>query len=699
SGQLIDDDAIALDRLSQLGAGEGGTFVAESAAWGWNSLLDECIDSPHCLYGCTSLSARTEGDINYCAISSLDDPRLPSSTLELLQRFGARAYISVPILVGQKLWGILATYQNSAPRAWDEADIQMVVQISLHLGIAIQQTELLAQTRQQSAELQKAKEAADAANRAKSEFLARMSHELRTPLNAILGFTQLMSQNPDLTGELRRDIEIVNRSGQHLLALINDVLEMSKIEAGRIALAESSFNLFALLDHLEEMLGFKARAKGLHLRCDRAADVPPYITADESKLRQILLNLLENAIKFTETGRVTLRVSAVSNQQSAISSQQSGEMESRGAEVQGSREDEGERQQQTTNDQGRRTNDQGRRTNDKKQIIRFEVEDTGSGIAPHDLEKLFQAFVQTETGLKSGKGTGLGLPISQTFARLMGGEIAVESEIGRGSRFTLTLPVAIAIESQQTRTSPPRNILGLAPDLPPYRILVVEDRADNRLLLVRLLEAVGYEVQEATNGSEAIALWQSWQPHFIWMDIQMPVMDGIEATRWIRAQERKQGEPSEGSAVKIVALTASAFEEERQSILAAGCDDFLRKPFCNTKLLMKMGEQLGARYCYAETLSPVRDVAPTIGANPQQLQSHLALMPESWLEQLHFAAAQCSQRQLLDAIAQIPEDRIKLATLLRNLVEHFRFDIIIEAAQLTLKTMGRSKADIFEFKF
>ncbi|MBD2576126.1 PAS domain-containing protein [Oscillatoria sp. FACHB-1406] len=560
-------------------------------------------------------------NLNSCPISLTAPDELASSSFP-------QSYISTPIWAGNNNWGLLIACQYSSLRQWEEADIQMLVQIGTHLGIAIQQAELLARTQQQSAELRSAKEAADAANRAKSEFLARMSHELRTPLNAILGFAQLLRHDLALDSRQRQDLEIVNRSGQHLLTLINDVLEMSKIEAGQLTLQPSNFDLFFLLDNLEEMLSFKARGKNLQLQFQRSDNVPQYIAADEGKLRQILLNLLSNSIKFTERGSVTLEVSS---SEAALNC-----------------------------------------------ILTFEIADTGIGIEAEDLSKLFQPFGQTQAGLKHGRGTGLGLSIAQTFARLMGSEIRVESEINRGSCFSFSIAVELAEEIDLAPPLPVQRIIALAPQQPNYRILVVEDQQDNRLLLVRLLETVGFEVKEAANGREALAIWRSWQPHLIWMDVRMPVMNGYDATRQIRNEERT-GETA--APTKILALTASAFEEERQLILAAGCDDFLRKPFREEELFAKMAHYLDAHYLYAEEPATKRPNCPPHLVSAQQLQTYFVSMPESWLQQIHFAAAQCSQRQLREALDLIPPEQNALIEALRDLVENFRFDTVIEATQ------------------
>ncbi len=637
-----------------------GEFVSESVAPGWTSLMqrqtnelaltEETCDEASCVVktlGSANGPVRdtdtylqeTQGGVyrlgtSYVCVPDIYKAGFKSCYLERLEQIQTKAYIIVPIFCGKKLWGLLAAYQNSGPRQWEEAEIKMVVQIGTQLGVAVQQAELLARTQQQAEELKEAKEAADAANRAKSEFLANMSHELRTPLNAILGFTQVMQRDSSLSSEQQQYLNIVGRSGEHLLELINGVLEMSKIEAGRVTLHENSFNFYRLLDSVEELLQLGATSKGLQLTFERTEEVPEYVKTDESKLRQVLINLVGNAIKFTTKGSVTLRVSLVSCPLSL------------------------------TTDKGQLT-------------IGFEVEDTGQGIAPNELDKLFKPFTQTETGLKSGEGTGLGLLISQKFVQLMGGEIAVSSMPGQGAKFTFDIQVSPVEETLiETTQLIGKKIIGLAPEQPVYRILVVEDNLTNRLLLVKLLSSLGFKVREAENGQEAVAIWESWEPHLIWMDMRMPVMNGYEATKHIKASLK-------GQATVIIALTASAFEEQRQAISSAGCDDFVRKPFREENLLAKISKYLGVRYIYEE-----KDEVGTSKGKQQNPSlsfildpSSLEVMPTDWVEQLHYAAAQGSDLLLYHLIEQIAEENAPLAVGLTDLVDKFRFDLVTELAQ------------------
>lgn len=581
----------------------------------------------------------------YRVVTDIYQQGFNSCYLELLESIQARSYVIVPIFCGSQLWGLLAAYQNSSPRHWQTAEVQMVLQISDQLGVAVQQAELFAQTQEQGEQLKQAKEAADAANHAKSEFLASMSHELRTPLNVILGLTQLMNLDQQLTPEHQHYLQTISDSGEHLLGLINEVLEMSKIEAGRLTVHTSSFNLQHLLDSLHEMLTFRATSKGLQFDLQCSSALPEVIQTDEGKLRQILINLVGNAIKFTQRGRVVLRVGLADADAQAAEQYEETRLLFPAA-VQDIH-------------------------------LLFEVEDTGPGIAPNELKLLFQPFQQTRSGLTATEGSGLGLAISQKYAQLLGGQITARSQLGQGSVFSLHIAAVPGNPSPTVKTPAiAGKVIGLAPQQSSYRILIAEDNPANRLVLRKLLTTIGFELKEASNGQEAVELWQSWKPHLIFMDIQMPVLDGYEATQRIRMEEQQHHQTASGT--KILALTASAFSEQREETLTAGCNDFIRKPFKAQEILEKIAHYLNVEYVYDTTTeNPGESTQPAVYATltTAQLQS----MPSAWIDQLHLAAIQGNDLQILKLIQDIPPVDSTFAKTLQQFAENFQFDKIIDA--------------------
>ncbi|NET55913.1 MAG: response regulator [Symploca sp. SIO2E6] len=567
-----------------------------------------------------------------------------------------------------------------------------------------------------------AKTAADAANRAKSQFLANMSHELRTPLNAILGFTQVMVHDSSLSTEQQQYLSIINLSGKHLLELINDILQMSKIEAGRSTLKNKSFDLYSFLENLKQMLQFKAVTKGLKFIFECYPGVPQYIQADEGKLREILINLLGNAIKFTEEGSIILRVRLGSKGEWG-----DGEMGRRG-DTETRRRGDAETKKQFPIPNSQFPNNKQQTTNNQQPTtIHFEVEDTGPGIAPEEMDKLFTAFGQTETGRKLNQGTGLGLAISQTIVQLMGGKITVSSTPNQGTTFTFDIQVTLAEATEIETSQQTGKIISLAPNQPEYRILVVDDRPDSRLFLLELLKFIGFSVREAENGQEAIEIWSSYSPHLILMDMRMPVMNGYQATEQIKAKEREMqgcgdagtwgrgdagmrrwgdGKDKEDKDIPnsqfpipnsqttnnqqqttntiIIALTASVFEEEQTAVLSAGCDDFLSKPFPEQVLWEKIAQHLGVRYLYQDSVAKKKDqeisgeVMTTIDPS---LDSHLSSMPREWRENLNQAAIKCLDHEIIQLVEQIPEIHSPLANTLSNWADNFLFDQVIEFIQ------------------
>jgi len=483
--------------------------------------------------------------------------------------------------------------------------------------------------------LKDAKEAAEAANRAKSEFLANMNHELRTPLNVILGLTQSMTRNPLIPVEERENIEVIYRSGEHLLMLINNVLDITKIEAERMVLHESNVDLFRLLDELEEMFSLKAVQKRLHLAFEHADDVPRYVCTDDTKLRQVLMNLLNNAMKFTEEGGVILRIA---NCELRIADHES-----------------------------------------EIRNLKFEIEDTGPGIAPEEIGTLFKVFGQTQTGRKAQEGTGLGLTISQKFVQLMGGEISVHSEVGHGTTFTFMIPVRVVSSTDLTVPSLHRRAIALQPGQPRYRILIVDDKLHNRRLLVKLLTPFGFDVREATNGQEATEIWEEWKPHLIWMDMRMPVLNGYEATKHIKSEIRnsKSEIPNPKSEIQtvIVALTASSLEEDREMVLSVGCDDFLRKPFREAEIFELMHKHLGVRYVYEEG---EKSEAESQKSKVEEVLTPTALtaLPADIYTELQQAVNVTDPGMVNRLIVRIREHNPPLAGALTELMKQFRFDIL-----------------------
>ena len=505
--------------------------------------------------------------------------------------------------------------------------------------------EEIAERKRIEEELQRAKVAAEAANQAKSAFLANMSHELRTPLTAILGFSELMAHNPAIPAEEQEHLTIIQRSGQHLLTLINQVLDLSKIEAGRLTLNETEVELYQLLDDLKEMFSLRAEEKGLQLRFDCADEVPCTVRTDEVKLRQVLINLLNNAIKFTHTGGVTVHLEC---QSLALT------CESR-AFVPQPQESESSALTRES----------------RAFALQFAIQDTGPGIAPEDREQIFEAFGQTAAGRQAREGTGLGLTISRKFVQLMGGDLRVSSEVGVGSTFSFDITVECVKQTLLDKRQAFTNIrpVAIEPRQLQYRLLIADGNPENRKLFVTLLAPFDFDLREAVNGQEAFDVWHDWQPHLIWIDLRIPIMDGYEVIQRIRAMESSR-------TTKIIAVSASSFEDERSTVLAQGGDDFLRKPFREAEIFARLEQHLDLRFVYAR--KPPAPISSDEDVDLDVLATAITDLPSNISAKFFQVTRECNLPQMYDLIAQIRPEHQAVADILTRLTDNYQYERLLK---------------------
>ncbi len=528
------------------------------------------LDAPKSLVARAARSGEVVHEDNVREVPDwLPNPLLPATYSEM----------AVPIVTEEKVVGVLDV-QSDQVAGLDERDANLLHSLANQVAVALTNARLFEQTEtaKQDAETAKdeaevaqdeaevAKEAAETANRAKSEFLANMSHELRTPLNGILGYAQILKRNNDLSSSQMDGINIIQQSGKHLLTLINDILDIAKIEAKKIELISTETHLPNLLDSIAHIYQLQAREKNISFTYEAVSDLPMSVQVDENRLRQILLNLLGNAVKFTDQGEVTFKVLVVN--------------------------------------EGPLNKGAGQISTDV--TLRFEVIDTGIGMTPKQAAKIFQAFEQVGDVSQRAKGTGLGLAISQQLAQLMGSQIQVKSEAGQGSTFWLELTLPLGSIQLETPQQSQRKIVGYKGQQ--LTILVADDTPHNRSVIVDLLEPLGFKVVEAENGQAAITQAQMAHPALIFMDLVMPGMSGLETTQNIRhllaktkSQEFKgaQVRPKTSSKdVVIIAASASAFDKDRKKSKLVGCDDFLTKPIEVEKLFELLETYLELEWVY-----------------------------------------------------------------------------------------------------
>ncbi|MCP4326209.1 MAG: DUF4154 domain-containing protein [Alteromonadales bacterium] len=463
-----------------------------------------------------------------------------------------------------------------------------------------------------------ARNTAEKANKIKSVFLATMSHELRTPLNAILGFSQIIQMDPHLPANLKEKVTIINRSGEHLLSLINEVLELSKIEAGRVSLIPVAFSLTSMINEVKAMLYSRMEQKGIQFQLKISDKLPSVIVSDQGKVKQVLINLLGNAIKFTEQGRITLRVSLLGEGNSIKASPE-------------------------------------------LQTICFEVQDTGVGIKEQEFKKIFAPFEQASTGLKKENSSGLGLSISRHYAKLMGGDITFNSHWGVGTSFFFEMQ-AERSNQQIQKINAFSTPLALAPGQVTKRILVVDDIANNRNILEQMLVPIGFEIKKANDGVAAINSFKEWSPDLILMDIKMPVLDGMQAVQKIKLLPN-------GKEVAIIMVSATVLDETQKMVEQLGLNGFIKKPVEFKDLLEQINRCLGLKYIYQEKIETEAHVA---------LNENYQLLPSDLFEAIQQAALIGDIARLTVLAAEVIEIDPDLGQALKLRLDEFDLATIMQ---------------------
>ena len=585
-----------------------GEFVAESVSDGWTPLLGSELQTgwnDSCLQ--TTKGGKYQQYQTFM-IDDVDSFELSDCHRAMYEKIQARSLCIAPVFQGDRLWGLLAAYQNQNPRQWKAGEVRLLKQTGIQLGISLAQVDLFQQIQNQSQQLQQAKEAAEAANQAKSAFIAHTSHELRTPLNAILGFAQILQRESDNTPSKKRGIEVIRQSGQHLLTLINDILYIAKIEAGKLNLELRDFIFTSFLDNVAAIIRVRCQQKGIKFDYQAQSDLPEVVKGDETRLRQLLLNLLSNAVKFTDRGIVTFKVGYVKDFPQLAPAESSP---------------------------------------NRLDQIRFYVEDTGSGIPETELDKIFAPFCQLDPHQTSQDGTGLGLTISHNLAERMGSQIQVKSTVGVGSSFWFDLALTVINASTEIGVNHQAelNIVGYQGQ--PRRILLVDDSDNNREAIATFLTPLGFEVIEARTGAMAVALAQQQQPDLVLLDLVMPSLDGWEVTQRLRQELQFQNLP-------IVIVSASISNADESRCYDAGANVFLTKPLNFEQLLRVIEQYLNLKWITVDdTKRSLSSNSPSTIHNPNSANLNLKVPKAQDLEQLNQLVAKGNIRGSISYVSAL----------------------------------------------